>query len=41
MLYNVILNDPDGLPCTIKSLLEGDCICYNAIMLPHTIENII
>ena len=62
MFYNVILNDPDGLPCTIKrhlacvkaiayvimlscfpietlSLLEGDCMCYNAIMLSHTIEN--
>ena len=23
------------------SLLEGDCMCYNAIMLPHTIVNII
>ena len=43
---NVILNDPDGLACTIRrhlaclKTIKGDCICYNGIMRPHTIENI-
>ena len=46
MFNNVILNDPDGLACTIRrhlaclKTIKGDCICYNGIMRPHTIENI-